>query len=141
MFLLHGEAALLCIMALSVPVSSVRCFASLSHRFFLCCLFPWVFVGCSSNFDITPLIAADIAAVMLIWNLSKNFFLSNWLSTASLDELSSSSLDSGASEFAVGTKCAYFVKKGISSSLSVSCQGDVFTSPGSSIVSLLSVFL
>ena len=128
-------------MMLPVTVSSVRCFASPSCRFFLCCLFLQVFAGCSSNFDITSVIAADISAVMLTWNLSKNSFLSNWLSTASLDELSSSSLDSGASEFAVGTKCAYFVKKGISSSLSVSCQGDVFTSPGSSIVSLLSVFL
>ena len=67
-------------------------------------------------------------------------FLSNYLLTTSSDELSSSSLDSGAGDFAVGTRCAYVVKKGVSSSLSVVCQGDAFASPGSSVVGSLSVF-
>ena len=44
-------------------------------------------------------------------------------------------------DFAVGTRCAYLVNKGVSSSLSVICQGDAFASPGLSVVSSLSVFL
>ena len=59
-FPLWCEAALLHIMMLPVLVSSVRCFASLSHRDFLCCLSWWFFAGCSSNFNITSLIAVDI---------------------------------------------------------------------------------
>ena len=94
-------------------------------------------MGCSSNFDITSLIAVDIAAL----NLIRNSFLLNSLSTTSEDQLSSSSLDSGAGDFAVGTRCAYPVKEDISSSLSIVCQGDAFASPGLSIVGLLSVSL
>ena len=135
MFLLWCEAALLCIMTLPFPVLSVRCFFSLSCRSFLHYLSPYFFVGWSSNFDIT--------SVMVHWNLIRNSFLSNSLLTTSEDELSSSSLHSGARDFAVGTRCAYHpsMKKGISSSLSVVCQGDAFASPTLSIVSLLSVFL
>ena len=40
-------------------------------------------------------------------------FVSTSLLTASSDELSSSSSDSGAKDFTVGTKCAYFVKNGV----------------------------
>ena len=68
-------------------------------------------------------------------------FVSTSLLTASSYEFSSSSLDSGAEDFAVGTKCAYVVKNGVSSSLSVVCQGDAFASSGSSVVGSLSVFL
>ena len=137
------EAALLRIMTLPALVSSVRCFASLSRRFFLCCFSPQFFVGFSSNFDITSLMAADIAATMLSWNPSRNYFLSNSLLTTSSDELSSSSSDSlaGAGDFTVGTRCAYLMKKGVSSSLSIICRGDAFTSPGLSVVGSLSVFV
>ena len=116
-FPLWCEAALLRTMALPVPVLSVRCFASFSCRFFLCCFYPRFFVGSSSNFDITSL--------MVFWSLSRSSFLSNSLLPTSSDELSSSSSDSGAGDFAVGTRCAYVVK-GVSSSLSVVCQGDAF---------------
>ena len=107
--------------------------------------FSTVFVGCSSNFNIASHMAADITAnitvTMFSWNPSRNSFLSNSLLTTSSDEISSSSSDSGARDFAVGTRCAYLVKKGVSSSLSVGCQGDAFTSPKSFIVGSLSVFL
>ena len=112
-FPLWCEVALLRIMTLPVPVLSVKCFASLLRRFFLHYLSPHFFMGCSSTFDIT--------SVMLAWNLIRNSFLSNYLSTTSEDELSSFSSDSGARDFAVGTRCAYLVKKGISSSLSIVC--------------------
>ena len=75
-----------------------------------------------------------------MWSSFRNFVLSNYLSITSEDEFSSSSSDSGARDFAVGTRCVYVVKKGVSSSLSIVCQGDAFSSPGSSIVSSLSVF-
>ena len=68
-------------------------------------------------------------------------FVSTSLLTASSDELSSPSSDSGAGDFAVGTRCVYVVKKGVFSSLSVVCQGDAFASPGLSVVGSLSVFL
>ena len=76
-----------------------------------------------------------------MWSSFRNSILLNSLSITSEDELSSSSSDSGLGDFAVGTKCVYFVKKSTSSSLSVSSLGDVFASHESSVVGLLSVFL